>query len=71
MQKSSKLERARRIPEWTAYDDELARLAQRLAAEQLIEDNIAASNETVAVPVPASELQPEPEPEPAPRHDEL
>jgi UDP-glucose:glycoprotein glucosyltransferase len=73
--KSTKLERARKIPEWTAYDDEVARLAQRLASQQLLADNIAASNETVALPVPESELQPEPEPaldaEPAPRHDEL
>ncbi|PWN41129.1 hypothetical protein IE81DRAFT_324849 [Ceraceosorus guamensis] len=38
--KSTKLERARQIPEWTAYDEEVARLASRLAGQDKLGKNV-------------------------------
>jgi len=45
--KEPKLVRARQIPEWEEYDTEIARFAQRLAAEGRVRSDIAAADSNV------------------------
>jgi len=45
--KEPKLSRARQIPEWEQYDDEIARFVRRLAAEGKIHASVATADSNV------------------------
>ena len=44
IQKEPKLSRARQIPEWSAYDSEIAAFARKLADEGVIKSDMAAAD---------------------------
>lgn len=47
LQKEPKLARARKIPEWEAYDAEIAHFARKLAEEGVIRSDVAAADANV------------------------
>ena len=47
LQKEPKLARARKIPEWEAYDAEIARFARKLAKDGIIHSGMAAADANV------------------------
>jgi UDP-glucose:glycoprotein glucosyltransferase len=47
LQKEPKLARARKIPEWEAYDGEIARFARKLAEDGVIRSGMAAADANV------------------------
>jgi UDP-glucose:glycoprotein glucosyltransferase len=47
LQKEPKLARARKIPEWEAYDAEIARFARKLAEDGVIRSGMAAADANV------------------------
>lgn len=56
-QKEPKLSRARKIPEWEAYDAEIARFASKLAEDGIIHSGMAAADANVlANEGPASQV---------------
>lgn len=69
--KSTKLERARQIPEWTSYDDEVAALAQRLADGEVIGRNVVAPAEVVVQEQATEKAAEVPGHEEHTSHDEL
>ncbi|KAJ9478404.1 Killer toxin-resistance protein 5 [Pseudozyma hubeiensis] len=76
--KEPKLDRAKRqIPEWTVYDDEVARLAQRLVEEKRVGSSVVAPDSQVATRAGQQEEVVEPkdaqtkDEADAPLHDEL
>ena len=77
IQKEPKLSRARQIPEWEAYDAEIARFARRMADEGKISSHAAAEEVNVlagsARPGPSASPEGEerPEREEGHRKDEL
>jgi UDP-glucose:glycoprotein glucosyltransferase len=75
--KEPKLSRARQIPEWEEYDNEIARFARRLAAEGKIHASVATADSNVlagsSTGQPPSETNSgdSPADEASPSHDEL
>lgn len=77
--KEPKLDRAKRqIPEWTVYDDEVARLAQRLVEEKRVGSSVVAPDSQMETRTGEQQHQQESSPEvgsdadgDSPAHDEL
>jgi len=60
-QKEPKLARARQIPEWEEYDNEIAKFAQRLSREGRLQSDIAAADSNVLASAAAGTLETPPE----------